>query len=80
MVQSDSTLLPQKKYAKPDDATLRRTLTAEQYAVTPSDPLPMSMTTSSERAYTLMLQRANRSSPPQISMIQVVDGLLFQSQ
>ena len=34
MVQSDSTLLPQKKYAKPDDATLRRTLTAEQYAVT----------------------------------------------
>lgn len=34
MAQSDSTLLPQKKYAKPDDATLRRTLTAEQYAVT----------------------------------------------
>lgn len=34
MTKSDSIVLPQTKFVKPDDATLRKKLTAEQYAVT----------------------------------------------
>ena len=34
MTQTDSIIAPKKKFTRPDDATLRKMLTPEQYAVT----------------------------------------------
>ena len=53
MTQTDSIITPKTKFTRPDDATLKKTLTPEQYAVTqlPNDLSPMSMITNSEKVF-----------------------------